>query len=331
MVWQKTRWRDGEGVPMQWLEMKIALDGTPPDWVVDLLANIFTTYGLKGVVIDDPVQDPLGDWASDAVPLPDKPAVTGYLPMDHRLDQQRLAIERDVADLAERHVFQYTVRTQTLDEEDWAEAWKAFFHPQKVSSRLVVKPTWRSYAAAPGEQVIEIDPGMAFGTGTHPTTALCLQLLEKHLIPGQRILDVGTGSGILLIAAAKLGASRLTGVDSDPMAVAVARKNLRLNGIDLHNTTLCCGNLVDCIGRSHHMVVANILAHVIVALLDHVPALLTPGGIFICSGIIKPHQDRVTDKLAACGLDLVQVLVQEDWVAMVARKQRADDGFPNRP
>jgi ribosomal protein L11 methyltransferase len=309
---------------VQWLEIKIVLkmDDVNSDQLalaMDLLADVFYSHGLKGVVIDDPVPDPLADWGSDAVPPAEQPGVAGYLPMDDRLEKLRLDIENEVAALAGRLGFQYDICCRDIDEEDWAESWKAFFHPQKVSDTLVIKPTWRPYTPSRGEQVIEIDPGMAFGTGTHPTTILCLRLLEKYIRPGHHVLDVGTGSGILLIAAARLGAAALTGVDSDPLAVETANKNLVQNRIDPQKFSILQGDLVNCISRPHHVVAANILAHVIIDLLDDVPKVMSPGGLFICSGIIKAYENDVAGKMTRCGLEPVEVLIMEDWVAMVGR------------
>jgi len=183
----------------------------------------------------------------------------------------------------------------------------------------VVKPTWRDYDAQPDELVLEIDPGMAFGTGTHPTTALCLQLLEETIRPGDHILDVGTGSGILLIAAAKLGAGGLTGVDSDPVAVDVAQANLLRNGIADSDFRLYCGNLADPVPEQYDVVAANILADVIIDLLDHLGRILKPGGVFISSGIIETRKNAVTDKMAACGLTLTKALQKQEWVALGGR------------
>lgn len=304
---------------MQWLEIKIVFESAHIELTVDLLAELFCSRGLKGVVVDDPFPDPVADWGADCVPPPERPAVAGYLPVDDRLEESRLQLERDVRDLAQRHPFRYSVEYRRIDEDDWAESWKAFFLPQKISATMVVKPTWHEYDAAAGETVIEIDPGMAFGTGTHPTTALCVQLLEKYLRAGQSVLDVGTGSGILLIAAAKLGAGHLTGVDADPVAVEVARKNLAQNRIGSQGVDLHCGHLVDAVSRSYDLVVANILADVILELLDDVPGVLKPDGIFICSGIISARRQDVADKMTAAGLTCLDILEQDEWVALVGR------------
>ena len=175
-------------------------------------------------------------------------------------------------------------------DEDWAHAWKAFFYPERVGRHIVVKPTWRDYTPQPGDKVLEIDPGMAFDTGTHPTTSLCIGLMEKHLRPGGSFLDVGTGSGILMAAAAKLEAGRGLGIDNDPLAVEIAGNNLRLNGADPEKFTVATGDLVSVVTGSYDLVAANILSEVIVRLLDDLPEKTTPGGIVITSGIIEKNQ-----------------------------------------
>jgi ribosomal protein L11 methyltransferase len=283
---------------MQWIEAKVTFSDDHQTLVVDLIADAFYSLNAKGVVIDDPLLEPVESWAPDAVTRPVKPAVTGYLPADDQLESRRHYLEQRLARLAGEHGFAYSIHYQAIDEEDWAESWKAFFWPQKITPRLVVKPTWRDYQPEPGQQVIEIDPGMAFGTGTHPTTALCVQLLEKYLQAGQSVLDVGTGSGILLIAAAKLGASQLTGIDLDPMAVTVARQNLVQNRIE--------SNCFE-------------LAEVVIDLLDDVCQVIKPGGVFICSGIIEAYRSGVGAKMASRGFDIIDVQQDGDWVALVGR------------
>jgi len=167
---------------------------------------------------------------------------------------------------------------------------EGFFYPERVGRHIVVKPTWRDYTPQPGDKVLEIDPGMAFDTGTHPTTSLCIGLMEKHLRPGRSFLDVGTGSGILMAAAAKLDAGRGLGIDNDPLAVEIAGNNLRLNGADPEKFTVATGDLVSVVTGSYDLVAANILSEVIVRLLDDLPEKTTPGGIVITSGIIEKNQ-----------------------------------------
>ncbi len=305
---------------MKWIEVKISFSSDNESLAVDLIADIFYGMGAKGVVVDDPCLEPVEGWGQDAVPLPDQPAVTGYLPADDQLENRRQILEQALSNLAAVHSMAYKIGYQSMDEEDWAESWKAFFWPTNITPQIVVKPTWRDYAPETNQTIIEIDPGMAFGTGTHPTTALCVHLLEKYIQPNQTVLDVGTGSGILLIAAAKLGASRLTGVDLDPMAIEVARKNLVLNNIPQDCYELWTGDLIRLVTRTYDLVVANILADVILDLLDHVGSVIKPGGTFICSGIIATSESAVAAKMTACGFQIAEVQKTDDWVAFAGRK-----------
>ena len=160
---------------------------------------------------------------------------------------------------------------------------------------------------------------MAFGTGTHPTTALCIQMIEDWLVPGQRFLDVGTGSGILMIAAGKLGAGPMVGVDRDSVAVDVARQNLMHNGIGPEAARIHGGDLLDCVDQTFDLVAANILSEVIIVLLDDIRRVLAPGGILICSGIILENRGRVTEKMAALGFKILEVREKEGWVAVAGR------------
>jgi ribosomal protein L11 methyltransferase len=306
---------------MKWIEAKVTFAGEAQGLIVDLIADAFYSLDAKGVVVDDPLLEPVESWAPDAVARPQQPAVTGYLPADGRLEGRRQDLEQRLSRLAGKQGFTYSIAYHAVEEEDWAESWKEFFWPQKITGRIVVKPTWREYAAEPGQLVIEIDPGMAFGTGTHPTTALCVQLLESYLQAGQTVLDVGTGSGILLITAAGLGAGHLTGTDLDPMAVDVARKNLLQNRVSPSAFELICGPLAEKIHGIYDVVVANILADVIIDLLEQGVPATRPGGLFICSGIIEAYQARVAEKMAACGFDIVDVRKEGDWVALVGRRE----------
>lgn len=304
---------------MHWIAAKVTFESREPALAAELVADLFDTLGISGVVVDDPLLEPIEGWGADAVPRPTRPAVTGYLPGDHRCQRLRNELEKGMAALATRHPLQYAIDYQQLDEQTWAESWKAFFHPQPITAHLVVKPTWCDYTPRPGEQVIEIDPGMAFGTGTHPTTALCVQLLENQCRPGQTVLDVGTGSGILLIAAAKSGAHRLVGVDNDPMALTVARKNLLQNGLSTDRFILTCGHLIAPVAGPCDLVVANILADVIIELLDTLHTVIAPGGRFICSGILRDQTGFVTRKMTDCDITVDEILELEEWVSISGR------------
>jgi len=270
------------------------------------------------VVVNDPQIDPQPDWADDAVLPPQEPAIIGYFAdTDQAADKCRrledaLMHLQKVSSIATRVVY------SRIDEQDWAEAWKEYFWPERITDTIVVKPSWRDYAARPDEIILEIDPGMAFGTGTHPTTALCIRQIQSHLRPGDTFLDVGTGSGILTIAAAKLGAASVCGVDNDEVAVSVAEKNLMANGVQDYR--LMAGKLVEQVSGTFQVVAANILAEVILDLLPDATAVLEPNGILICSGIIVEKKESVLTGLEKAGLAVIEVLEKEGWVAIAARK-----------
>ena len=304
---------------MKYIETKVAFDCADPQTAADLVSGIFFDFELQGVVVEDPGLEPEEEWAEDALPKPAAHAVVGYLPEDERLDSRRSELEAEVARLGNHIGLIYRLSYRQVDEQNWAESWKAFFWPQRVGERIVVKPSWRDYAAGPGEIVVELDPGMAFGTGTHPTTALCVQLIERHLKSGDAFLDIGTGSGILMLAAAKLGAARLCGGDRDGMAVRIAAENLRRNGIGPQRVCLVQGSLAAPFRGRFDVVAANILTHVIVELLDDLARLLKPGGIFICSGIIEPNRDLVAGKMREAGFEVLEIRQKEGWVAMAGK------------
>ena len=205
------------------------------------------------------------------------------------------------------------ISLQGVKEEDWAENWKQYYKPFRLGEHMVVKPTWEPWDAKADDLVIEIDPGMAFGTGTHETTAMCVGLIEKYYRGGS-LLDVGTGSGILAIAAARLGARDIVAVDIDPDAVRVARENVAHNGlsgaIDVRK-----GDLLQGLDRSFDLAVANILAPVICLLAAPLKKHLNPGGIFLCSGVISEAEEEVTQALRKAGYTIDEIRRKGDWVA----------------
>ncbi|MEG0766964.1 MAG: 50S ribosomal protein L11 methyltransferase, partial [Clostridia bacterium] len=207
---------------------------------------------------------------------------------------------------------------QNVREEDWAENWKQYYKPFRAGKTLVVKPTWEPYDAQAGDCVMEIDPGMAFGTGTHETTAMCLTLVERYMRPDMTVLDVGTGSGILSIAAALLGARRVLAVDLDPTAVRVARENIEHNHL-AQVVEAREGDLLAGVDIRADLVVANIIANVIILLSPAVGAHLKPGGVFLCSGIIREREQDVRDALQAAGYCPIDALYQGEWVALAAK------------
>jgi len=312
---------------MKWIEVKVIFDHPEPETGADLVADIFYDMSLSGVIIDGLLPEPLDAWAEDIKRPSPENAVRGFFPKDDRLEW-RLADIRDALHRLEALAgLSSTLSLRELDEEDWAESWKAHFHPERVGSRIVVKPTWRTYDPLPGELVIEIDPGMAFGTGTHPTTMLCVRMIETYLRPGDRFLDVGTGSGILMVTAHRLGASRLSGVDSDPLAVEVAGRNLRLNHVPADAWEVIEGDLSAPLTRRFDLIAANILTDVVIRLLPDLPRLMTGPGRVILSGIVAENRDRVIRAMAEQGLKAMDVRESEGWVAIAG--ERAGSPVPS--
>lgn len=304
---------------MKWIEAKVTFHHTDTDLAADLIADIFYEFDLQGVVIEDPDIEPDDGWAEDAVTQPGGHAVIGYFSKDRRAEEKCKILADKIGQLKNTHGLTYRISYQELDEEDWAEAWKAFFWPQRVGARIVVKPTWREYSREPNDIVVELDPGMAFGTGTHPTTALCIEMIETHLNQGVTFLDVGCGSGILMVVASKLGADQVYGVDKDEIAVDIATKNLMLNGIDRKKFSVNTANLVEGLENTYDFIAANILTYVILNLLDSITRVLKVGGIFVCSGILEENQDIVVVKMKDIGFNILEIVSKEQWVAIAGK------------
>ncbi len=306
---------------MKWVEARVIVDYSlyqDMDTALNLVSGVFYDAGVSGVTIESPEYEKDIDWAPDAADMPDHYAVAGYFSKNHRLNENCLCLESGLKRINEENGIISRVFYRDVNEEDWAESWKKFFYPRKISGRFVIKPTWREYEAEEGEEVLELDPGMAFGTGTHPTTRLCIHFMEAYLRPGDCFLDVGTGSGILMIAADKLGASRMTGVDKDEDAVAVAAENMAQNRIPEEKYSLAPGYLTEGIGEKFDFIAANILTEVILQLLPALPGLLAEGGIFVCSGIIGEKRQWVAEEMEKQGFRIYEIRSEEDWIAFAA-------------
>ncbi len=295
------------GAGTRWLEISVQADGEAGEAV----AEVFNRYGEGGAVVETL-------WNGTATPLV---RVKTYLPVDDRAEQRRRTIEEALWHLSCIYPIPEP-EVRELAPEDWAEAWKKGYRVQHLGHRLVIVPAWETYTPQPHEIVIRMEPGMAFGTGLHPTTRLCLCALEDYLRPGDHVLDVGTGSGILAIAAAKLGAAHVLALDIDPTAVQVARSNVARNDVaqrvEVHAGTV--ENLWARIGTMQ-LIVINILADTVMALAPRLAQKLAPRGHLISSGILQEQAEAVETALQDAGLAMVERRVEGDWVALVAVRE----------
>ncbi|CZR97978.1 MULTISPECIES: 50S ribosomal protein L11 methyltransferase [unclassified Clostridioides] len=214
-----------------------------------------------------------------------------------------------------------SVSLDQVNEADWANAWKAYYKPTKVGQRVVVKPTWEDYTMQEGDLIIELDPGMAFGTGTHETTSMCIRELEKYVNKDSKVFDIGCGSGILAIAAAKLGAKEVIAVDLDEVAVKVAKENVIENKVE-ENVSVMHGNLTDVIKDKADVIVANIIADIIKILAKDVQNFMKEDAIFISSGIILDKVEEVKESLIENGFEIVEVQKLGEWSAIVSKLKK---------
>ena len=212
------------------------------------------------------------------------------------------------------------VEVISVNEDDWANNWKKYYHPIRVGKNLVIKPSWIDYEKQENDIIVELDPGMAFGTGTHETTRMCMTHLEKYINKNSRVLDVGCGSGILSITSLLIGAKEVTGVDIDPVAVKVAIENGEMNNFRAPQYNIKRGNLVDEAQGKYDVIVANIIADVIIAVCGDVKQFVADDGVFISSGIICDRKEDVKKAFAEQGYTIVEELEEGEWVSFVCKK-----------
>jgi ribosomal protein L11 methyltransferase len=326
---------------MKWHEITVHTT----EEAIEMISNFLHELGAGGVTIEDsgtlnkPRETKYGEWYE--LPVSDIPegraTLQGYFPEGTEMEEVMNQLKERVDELSD-----YDIDTgnpvyacKEVDDEDWANAWKQFFKPVRITDRLTIKPTWEPYTASNEEVIIELDPGMAFGTGTHETTSLCLKTIERYVKSGDDVIDVGTGSGVLAIAAAKLGASGVLAVDLDPVAVSSAKENTALNGLT-DKITVKLSDLLGVLKQNGEqtgdqtdlsvslpvdVVVANILAEIILVFVSDVQAALKTGGLYIASGIITAKEQLVEDALQANGFEIIDKSYDGIWVAIVARKR----------
>lgn len=263
---------------------------------VEATANLFCEAGARnGVEIDDPLLlkelKEHTTWELCDLPMPEETeivTVSAYYPEDEELSGRLSTIKEGLSEI-EKRIGSFQVgqlRFRKVSEKDWANEWKQYFHTTKIGSQIVIKPDWESYTPTAEEKVIELDPGMAFGTGTHATTRMCIERLEELVTPNIDVYDVGTGSGILAMTAALMGARSIHAIDIDGKAVEVAKENIAKNHLS-NRITVKKGNLLDDADEKADLIVANIIADIIITLLPDAFKKLRQGGLFLASGVIK--------------------------------------------
>ena len=304
---------------MRWLELTVQ---THPE-AVESVSELLSRYAPGGVAIEEPIE--LLDEGQEYRVLAGQPVqVHAYLPVDGKEGEARQRIAEGLwhfASLGSHFVGE--LQTRIVNEEDWANAWKEFFHVTHIGQRLVIRPSWRDYTAKDNEVVLELDPGMAFGTGLHPTTRLCLEQIEQYTRPGMRVIDVGTGSGILALAAAQLGATSVYCIDNSSVAVESATANAAINGLsDKITVTLETLDEAEAARKANQydMVLVNILAHIIGGMAPQLVQVTAPRGLLIASGIIEARRPEAEQPLLEAGLELVDQAMIDDWLVLVLRK-----------
>lgn len=308
---------------MQWIEVNVAVTHE----AVEAVADMLTSIGSKGVAIEDPqlINDlrNSGTWELCDIPEQENTevvTVSAYYADDEKLEKRLAEIDEQL-ELIEERIGKYrfgNTRFRKVNEQDWANEWKQYFHVTHVGKSLVIKPSWEKYAAKEGEHVIEIDPGMAFGTGTHHTTNMMMERLEKVITPEAEVFDVGTGSGILAIASAMLGAKSVKAVDIDGVAVRVARENVADNGLT-EQIEVREGDLLHGTEGKADVIIANIIADIIIMLLKDIPQKLNDDGVFLASGIIEERVPDIEAEAQKQGLVVDAIDHRGGWVVMQMR------------
>ena len=308
---------------MKVLEIKVIYESDDIDRATKEISDIFYDFGVTGLKIEEPMKhkNPLDFYKNEKDFLMVDHAVSAYFPLNiYAEKRKKVILERFEEVFADREDIVYTIDFYEYDEEDYQNSWKKYLFTEKVSERFVVKPTWREYEPKDDELIIELDPGRAFGTGSHPTTSLCLKLMEENIKEGDSVIDVGTGSGILMIAADRLGASEVYGTDIDELAVESAKENLELNGISEERAKVYLGNLVSVVnGKKFDVVVANILADVLLILLNDISKVVKKDGLVIFSGIIDEKCELLKREVEALGMEILEVKADKEWRAMLIK------------
>lgn len=294
------------------------------------IAEIFNELGANGVVIEDSLEliksrsETFGEiYDLNPADYPESDIrVKGYFSNYIYNNELLQSIENNVLQLKDVDVTRFELSVDSIKDEDWENEWKNYFHAFKASEQFIVVPSWENYEIQGDEKIINLDPGMAFGTGDHATTSMCLKLIEKHVTRGDDVIDVGTGSGILSIAAHMLGASDVKAVDLDQVAIDVAIENFKMNNC-ADVITAEPGNLLVAETKKRDIIVANILAHIVDLMIEDSFKLLNDNGVFITSGIIEEKEEMICNHLKEVGYRILEVMRESGWIAIAAKKEVA--------
>ena len=313
---------------MKWIEVQVKTT-TEAEEVV---ANILYEAGVGGLAIEDPNDILAFTQNEDSWDYIDSSLlnnvfegviIKAYFPESEDLLDKIELIKQNIEKIPQYNLDKGLgeVTVSEVDEKDWAETWKKYYKPKKIGEKVVIVPSWEKYESKEGDIIIEIDPGMAFGTGTHETTTMCINQLERHIKTDYKVFDIGCGSGILSIVSAKLGAKKVIAVDIDEVPIRVSKENIELNSVS-NIVDVRRGNLLDVVDEKADLIVSNIIAEVIVKLSKDIVNYLNPNGIFIASGIITEKKDMVKEALEKEGFNIIQVDIMNDWVCIVSKLEK---------
>lgn len=309
---------------MKWCEVSIQTSHE----ATEIIAEIFRDLGAGGVVIEDPelVNDYItsGKWDYTDIPIATETEVVtekAYLVVNGELEGRLQTFKQEIKALGERgvNIAPAIITTAELQDEDWSDTWKQYFHTEKPGDRVVIKPTWEEYEAKEDEVVIELDPGAAFGTGTHATTSMCIKELETLVKPDDVVFDIGTGSGILSIISAKLGARDIQAVDYDDSVLKIVEENLEQNHVE-NIVSVAQSDLMQNVHGKANLVIANIIADIIIRLFPQLDEHLEPNGTLLTSGIIEDRIDDVINAGQENGFAVVKCKENKGWACITFKR-----------
>lgn len=306
---------------MKWIEVSVNIDKKNEE----IVSEIFYGIGAKALEIKDDndlidLSNRKEDWDFFGIDLEginlDKVNIKSYFSEEEDIDRILIFLKENIE---EKNLG--SISTKEIDDEDYLNNWKKYFKPFKIGENIIIKPSWEDYQEKEKDIVIDIDPGMAFGTGTHETTSLCIEALEKYIKKGDRVFDIGCGSGILSIVSAKLGAEKIVAIDLDPACVRISKENISKNNLE-DKVEIKHGDLMEVLEGKADVIVANIIAEVILMITDDISDYLKKDGIFISSGIILDKKDQVIEALEKNNFKIEEEKIQGEWVSIISRKNR---------